>query len=80
MNDAQAWFQRETINGYLAQEVASAMQKAIRRSEPGEAMYWASELLLSNLDGYCWKRLEVILVEDLDIHQPGLIADIYALR
>ncbi len=74
------WFEQKTVNGYLAHEVASAMQKAIRRRQAHEAMFWASELLLSNLDGYCWKRLEIILVEDVDIFQPGLQADIYALR
>ena len=74
------WFEQKTVNGYFAHEVASAMQKEIRRCNPEAAMYWASELFLSNFDNYCWKRLEIIMVEDVDITQTGLFADIHALR
>lgn len=76
------WYQQKSHNGYLVHEVASALQKEIRRGNAPDAMYWASELFLSGLDGYCWKRLEIILVEDIDVlsNPPGFFADIHALR
>lgn len=74
------WHTLESINGYNLAEVASALQKEIRRGNADNAMYWASELFLSGYDGYCWKRLEVIMVEDCDIRNVGLFADIHALR
>jgi replication-associated recombination protein RarA len=54
------------------------MQKEIRRGNAGDAMYWASELLISGYDGYCWKRLMIILVEDIDIFNAGLASDFWA--
>ena len=48
-------------------EVASALQKAIRRGNEREALYWASELDLAGFGGYVWKRLRIIASEDVGL-------------
>ena len=53
-----------TINGYDFFEVASAMQKAIRRADAAVAGYFALELWHSNYRDYVWKRLFTISAED----------------
>ena len=51
-----------TANGYNLFDVISALQKAIRRAEEEEAMYWALELvpraklLLGDPDGFVAER------------------------
>lgn len=59
-----ARYQRVTNRGYDFYEVASAMQKAIRRGDPKLAAYWAMELHDSGYPKYVWKRLLIISVED----------------
>ena len=56
--------QLRTINGYDFYEVASAMQKAIRRADVKVAGYFALELWHSNYRDYVWKRLLTISAED----------------
>lgn len=76
------WHDLKSVHNYNLAEVASAMQKEIRRSNPDGAMYWASELFRSGYDKYCWKRLQVIMTEDVDAlseNNRGLMADIHAL-
>lgn len=53
-----------TIRGYDLGEVASAMQKAIRRGDARLAGYWAIELFESGFHGYVWRRLVTISAED----------------
>ena len=53
-----------TINGYDFFEVASAMQKAIRRADAAVAGFFALELWHSNYRDYVWKRLFTISAED----------------
>jgi replication-associated recombination protein RarA len=52
-----------TRNGHACGEVASALQKSIRRGEEREALYWASELDLAGYGNYCFKRLRIIASE-----------------
>ena len=54
----------KTVNGYDFYEVASAMQKAIRRADVRVAGFFALELWHSNYQGYVWKRLLTISAED----------------
>lgn len=56
--------QIRTIRGYDFYEVASALQKAIRRADAKIAGYFALELWASNYVDYLWKRLFVISAED----------------
>lgn len=53
-----------TRGGHRLSEVASALQKAIRRADARLAGYWAVELLESNFGAYAWRRLLVISAED----------------
>jgi len=54
-----------TKRGYDLFEVASAMQKSIRRGDAGTAGYFALELYASGFIRYVWKRLLVISAEDI---------------
>lgn len=67
-----AKFQLQTKNGYILLEVISALQKEIRRGKEFEALYWAFELL-PNFERYFWRRLKVIINEDIGIANPTLI-------
>src|SRR5512142_1831780 len=56
--------QLTTIRGYSLLDVASALQKAIRRSDARLAGYWAIELFESGYREYLWRRLLTISAED----------------
>lgn len=55
-----------TIRGYDLFEVASALQKSIRRGDLKTAGYFALELFESGYDNYCWKRLLTVSAEDVE--------------
>jgi len=55
-----------TQNGRILFEVASAIQKEIRRGNEEQALYWALELL-PRYEKYLWKRLIIIANEDIGI-------------
>jgi MgsA AAA+ ATPase C terminal len=59
-----------TVGGYLCGEVASALQKEIRRGNERGALFWATELELSGFGGYVWKRLRIIASEDVGLAEP----------
>lgn len=69
-----------TRRGYDAREVVSALQKAIRRSDPDAALYWGFELARSGFGAWLWKRLRIIAVEDCSPEAVGLVADVHALN
>jgi len=54
----------QTQNGYPLDQVASALQKEIRRGNEEGALYWALELF-PRFHNYLWKRLLTISVEDV---------------
>ena len=56
--------------GYAFDEVASAMQKAIRRGQEEEALYWAMEIFESGYWKYVFRRLVVIAMEDVGWSNP----------
>ena len=68
-----------TVRGYAAPECVSALQKAIRRSDDQQALYWAVELDRSGLGFYVWRRLLIICSEDIGLAEPELPAQIQAL-
>jgi len=68
-----------TPGGYLNGEVASAMQKAIRRGEERPALFWASELDLAGYGNYVWKRLRIIASEDVGLADPDAVQTVRAL-
>lgn len=57
-------YQLRTVNGYDFYEVASALQKSIRRADAKVAGFFALELWHSRYVDYLWKRLFVISAED----------------
>lgn len=68
-----------TKRGYDVRECVSALQKAVRRSNPDDALYWATELFESGHAAWMWKRLKTITSEDIGPAAPGLAADVRAL-
>ena len=71
----------KTKRGYEPFEVVSALQKAVRRSDPDAALYWSAELFKSGYAAWAWKRLKVIMTEDVGpAMDPGTVADIWALK
>jgi replication-associated recombination protein RarA len=59
-----------TTHGYAIDEVKSALQKAIRRGQEEETMFWAREMAESGMSWSLWQRLKVIAVEDCAEMQP----------
>lgn len=57
-------YELRTVNGYDFYEVASAMQKAIRRGDAKVAGFFALELWHSGYRDYVWRRLFTISAED----------------
>jgi replication-associated recombination protein RarA len=53
-----------TVRGYQLSDVASALQKAIRRNDARLAGYWAIELFESRYAAYAWRRLLTVSAED----------------
>jgi hypothetical protein len=71
--------QVKTQNGYLLGEVISALQKEIRRGGEENAMYWALELI-PRFEAYLWRRLTVIINEDIGLASPEVFYILPALR
>lgn len=72
------WTQVRTRHDFPADEIISALQKEIRRSNTENAVLIAYEMATTSpqLEAYLWKRLQVIAVEDIgwgDLHAPILI-------
>jgi replication-associated recombination protein RarA len=72
-------YQLRTAKGYDLMEVASAVQKSIRRGEEDTALYFAVELFESGFDEYLWKRMKIITSEDVGLAEPLMPATIHAL-
>jgi MgsA AAA+ ATPase C terminal len=68
-----------THRGYSPWEVVSALQKAIRRSQEEDAIYWALELDNSNFTGWAWARLKVIASEDIGIADTQAVLLVHIL-
>ena len=69
-----------TRGDFALDEVASALQKTIRRGEEREAIFWATELDLSGYGNYAWKRLRVICSEDVGLawtESPAVIRALF---
>jgi replication-associated recombination protein RarA len=69
-----------TARGYPFDEVASALQKCIRRGQEEDAVYWALELDASGYTKYAWRRLLTIVSEDIGLAEPMMPAVIHALH
>jgi replication-associated recombination protein RarA len=69
----------KTPGGYKCGEVASALQKAIRRGNEREALFWASELDLAGYGGYVFKRLRIIASEDVGLADTDAVVAVHVL-
>jgi len=63
-------YEIKLINDYRFDEVASALQKCVRRNLEYEACYWAFVLHESGYHKYAWKRLLIIASEDIGNANP----------
>ena len=80
MTNNNPWYSQPTVRGFSNPEVASALQKAIRRCQVEQAVFWAIELDRSGYAQYVWKRLLVITSEDVgpaEQHMPATIWSLY---
>ncbi len=68
-----------TIGKYDYYEVLSALQKSIRRGLEEDALFWATELYLSDYESHAWNRFLVIASEDIGVADSSACAQIRAL-
>ena len=73
-------FQIRTKHGYDFYEVASVLQKSIRRCDEKQAMYWAVELYESGYAKYVWKRMIIMSSEDVGLGDPYINMAIVNLK
>jgi replication-associated recombination protein RarA len=73
-------YEMKTINGYDYYEAMSAFQKAIRRCDEDEAVFWGIELYDSNYVGHLWNRILIIAHEDIGIAEKNFTAQVIALK
>lgn len=66
------WGEVQTVHGFAADELISALQKSIRRGLVENAVLVAYELYASGEDceDQVWRRLEIISVEDIGMGRP----------
>ena len=74
-----AWNAVPTVRGYDMKEVVSALQKAIRRSDDEAALFWAVELDRSGYGQYMWRRLLIMVSEDIGLANPELPSQVSSL-
>jgi hypothetical protein len=60
----------KTKNDYAADEVISAIQKCIRRSDVEGTVFWLTEANVSGYGAWCWRRLFTIVSEDVGLAEP----------
>jgi replication-associated recombination protein RarA len=68
-----------SLGGYRMDEVASALQNAIRRGDEAGALFWATELDQAGYGNYAWKRLRIIASEDVGIANSNVQVQVRAL-
>jgi replication-associated recombination protein RarA len=70
---------QKSISGYLLGEVASALQKSIRRGEEEDALFFGTELDISGYGEYAWKRMKIMASEDVGLAEPQAAVTIQSL-
>lgn len=73
-------WEMKTKHGYNFYEVASAFQKAIRRCDEKQAMFWAVELYESGYQKYAWKRMLIMSCEDCGLGEPTTNMIVFNLK
>lgn len=72
-------FEMKTRKNYDFFEVSSAFQKSIRRGVDKDAIFFGIELAGSGYGNYLWKRIFVIVSEDIGLANLELPAQVRAL-
>lgn len=72
-------FKVETNKGYELRHISSAYQKAVRRGDEAKALYWGYELYRSGYHFYAWKRLLIMVSEDIGLAESNLASQVKAL-
>ncbi|MEQ9366904.1 MAG: hypothetical protein RIF32_21880 [Leptospirales bacterium] len=70
---------RPTFSGHNLFDVASAFQKSVRRGLEEEALHWAVEMDRGAYGEYVWKRIRIIVSEDIGLANPPLATCIASL-
>ena len=73
-------YEPQLIDGWKFDEVASALQKSIRRGLEYESVFWAYIIHKSNFGAYCFRRLSVIASEDIGCANPQVVLVLNALK
>jgi replication-associated recombination protein RarA len=79
------WTSVTTAHGHPADEVISALQKAIRRGELEQAVLLAYDMYCTSaeLEEYLWARLQVISAEDVGtgtFREPVIVESLYQMH
>jgi replication-associated recombination protein RarA len=74
------WYTAQTKDGHLIPECSSALQKSVRRGKVDDAIYWAKQIYDLGFGKYVWKRLKIMVSEDVGIANSTLPANVYALH
>lgn len=68
-----------TVGSHDFYEVLSALQKSIRQGLERDALFWATELYLSDYASHAWARLKIIASEDVGLADNNVAFQIRAL-
>jgi replication-associated recombination protein RarA len=68
---SQGSFNLTTKNNYALDEVVSALTKEVRRGNEDDALFWALEMIESGYARYFWRRLGVLVAEDVGLADGG---------
>ncbi|RZU76025.1 hypothetical protein EV384_4621 [Micromonospora kangleipakensis] len=85
LGQSDPWTKVRTLHDLAADEVISALQKAIRRGELEEAVLLAYEMYATSeeLEECLWQRLQVISVEDVgsgSFLEPVIVDTVYRMH
>jgi replication-associated recombination protein RarA len=73
-------FPWKTVGGHDYYEVASALQKCVRRGQEEDALFWGTELYLSEYADHAWSRLLIIASEDVGLASPQTFVQVKGLH
>ena len=73
-------FTPKTVGGYNMYHAVSAFQKYVRRGMVHEAIYFGTELLISNFHNYAWYRIKVMASEDIGLANNDACVQVRALH
>jgi len=76
---AKSQFKLTTRKGYDFFECSSAFQKSVRRGVEHDAIFFGTELAGSGYAKYLWKRMFVIVSEDIGLANDQILLQIRAL-